>query len=602
MNLSKKRSTLPRLLGYTRPHRHRVVAGIIASIANKVFDLAPPVLIGVAVDVVVSQKNSFLGMLGIADVTTQLWTLAVLTLLIWALESLLDYVADLIWRNLAQTVQHELRLDAFGHLETLELSYFEDRSSGELMSILNDDINQLERFLDSGAHDIIVLFTTIIVVGSLFVFFVPELAWMTILPMPIIAVGSIWFQKLLAPRYAAVREQAGVMNAQLSNSIGGISTVKSFTAESFEKERLGETSREYSQRNRAAIMLSSAFVPLIRMVIVVGFAAILIYAGQMVVAGDLNVGIYSILVFMTQRLLWPLTILGSTLDLFQRAMASTERVLNILSTKPQIVDGTGNLPSANVSGKIELRRLSFAYDSRTPVLRDLSFVIEPGTTVGIVGSTGSGKTTIVKLLLRFYEISQGQILLDGVPINSVTLASLREAIALVSQDVFLIDGTIADNITYGSFGASEDRMIAAAKTAEIHDFISELPEGYSTVVGERGQKLSGGQRQRIAIARAVLKDAPVLILDEATSSVDNETEAAIQRAMERISHERTLIIIAHRLSTVRNADDILVLENGQLVESGTHDSLLDRDGIYSSLWSVQTGTKPTAPDLSVSHL
>jgi ATP-binding cassette subfamily B protein len=307
------------------------------------------------------------------------------------------------------------------------------------------------------------------------------------------------------------------------------------------------------------------------------------------------VGVYSVLVFLTQRLLWPLTRLGTTLDLYQRAMASTTRVLNLLRTQERIEDGQESLPVEQVRGEVVFDDVLFSYVSDHLVtLRDLSFRVRAGETAAIVGATGAGKSTVVKLLLRFYDVDSGRICLDGHDIRTLRMRDLRQAIGLVSQDVFLFHGTVRDNIAYGSFGASRDEVIAAARVAEAHDFIMALPDGYHTIVGERGQKLSGGQRQRISIARAVLKDPPVLILDEATSSVDNETEAAIQRSLERIVKDRTTIVIAHRLSTVRNADRIFVLDNGILREQGRHDDLVRGEGIYATLWRVQTGERIAA--------
>jgi ATP-binding cassette subfamily B protein len=559
---------------------------------NKIFDLAPPILIGMAIDVVVSQEDSFLAQLGVTNVVTQLWILAILTLLVWGLESAFQYAYQVLWRNLAQTLQHELRVEAYSHVQGLEMAYFEDRSTGGLMSILNNDINQLERFLDIGANDIIQVVTTVLVVGAMFFILAPEVAWMAFLPMPFILWGSIRFQKRIAPLYAAVRERVSILNGQLSNNLGGIATIKSFTAEEHEKERISQLSDGYRESNREAISLSSAFVPIIRMIIVIGFIATLVFGGILVVRGELNVGAYSTLVFMTQRLLWPLTRLGQTIDLYQRAMASTSRVLDLLDTNSAIEDGVRRLPVEQVQGTVVFEDVNFEYSGHDmPVIHKLSLRVPAGETVALVGATGSGKTTLVKLLLRFYDIQSGVIRLDGQDVRDLRLADLRRAIGFVSQDVFLFHGTVRENIAYGSFDASLDEIVEAARIAEAHEFIAELPHGYDTVVGERGQKLSGGQRQRLSIARAVLKDPPVLILDEATSSVDNETEAAIQRSMERIIIGRTTIMIAHRLSTVRNADRIYVLERGVIREHGRHEELVTGDGIYAGLWRVQTGEK-----------
>ena len=595
----KQQNPLARLWQYTDKYHQTIGVASLYSVLNKSFDLAPPILIGMAVDVVVEQNDSILAKWGITSVTNQLLVLAILTAIIWAGESLFQYLYALKWRTLAQTIQHDVRLDAYDHTQRLDMSFFEERSSGGLMAVLNDDVNQLERFLDVGANEIIQLITTIVVIGGIFIIIAPTIAWMTILPMPIIVWGSIRFQKRLEPRYARMREQVGILNSQLSNNLGGMATIKSFTSEAHELERVRVESDEYRNRNQEAISLSAAFVPLIRMVIMAGFIAILVAGGLLVVNGSLDVGAYSVLIFMTQRLLWPLTRLGETLDLYQRAMASTTRIMELLDTESHINSGNEYLPTSNVKGEIRLEAVSFSYgpvaNGRSPIkyptiINDLSLHIQAGQTAAIAGATGAGKTTLMKLLLRFYDVSSGHLRLDGHDLRDLQISDLRQAIGFVSQDVFLFHGTVLENISYGSFDAPMDKIIDAAKLAEAHEFIMALPQGYETIVGERGQKLSGGQRQRISIARAILKDPPVLVLDEATSSVDNETEAAIQRSLERLAVGRTTIVIAHRLSTVRNADVIFVLEHGQLKENGRHEELAALDnGIYAGLWRVQTG-------------
>jgi ATP-binding cassette subfamily B protein len=587
--LSQPNHPLKRFLVYARPYQKTIGLATVYSVLNKIFDLAPPVLIGWAVDVVINPKVSFLSQWGIQGAFNQLLMLSFLSLIIWSLESVFEYAYKVLWRNLAQTLQHNLRLDAYGHLQNLELAYFEERSSGGLMSILNDDINQLERFLDMGSNEIIQVITTVIVIGAAFFILAPTVAWWAMFPMPFIVWGSVWFQKLLAPRYADVREKVGLLNGQLANNLGGITTIKSFTAEQYEIQRITEHSEAYRQSNRRAISLSSAYVPVIRSLILFGFIATLLLGGLQVTSGQLAVGTYSVLVFITQRLLWPLTRLGDTFDQYQRAMASINRVMNLLDTPIEIHTGDIALPVAFVRGEIELKNVYFSYQNRNQIIQDLSLKIPPGKTIAIVGATGSGKSTLVKLLLRLYEINAGVITIDGIELNQLKLEDLRQAIGLVSQDVFLFHGTVAENIAYGSFDASLTDIIEAAKIAEADEFIRDLPNRYETIVGERGQKLSGGQRQRIAIARAVLKNPPILILDEATSAVDNETEAAIQRSLEKITKNRTTIAIAHRLSTVRNADCIYVMEQGKLVESGTHENLLEAPGIYAGLWRVQSG-------------
>ncbi|MEB3826684.1 ABC transporter ATP-binding protein [Phormidium sp. CCY1219] len=582
---------LPRLLSYGKHYRGQIWLAIACSILNKLFDLAPPALIGAAVDVVVNQQDSLIAEFGIQDIFSQLVVLSFITFIVWGLESVFQYAYACLWRNLAQSLQHDLRLDAYAHLQELELAYFEERSTGGLMSILSDDINQLERFLDVGANELLQVSTTVVVIGTAFFILAPSVAWMAMLPMPFIIWGSIAFQRRLAPRYAQVRENVSLLNGQLANNLSGMTTIKSFTAEKYEVKRIARFSQAYRQSNRRAIAFSAAFVPLIRVIILIGFTGTLLYGGLAVVEGNLAVGTYSVLVFLTQRLLWPLTRLGQTLDLYQRGMASITRVMNLLDTPIALHRGEKPLTLESVRGELKLDNVSFSYSDRAPVLQDLSLEIPAGKTIAIVGATGSGKSTVVKLLLRLYEIQSGTITLDGIDIRELKLGDLRRAIALVSQDVFLFRGTVAENIMYGSFDASFESAIAAAKMAEAHEFIMALPQGYETIVGERGQKLSGGQRQRVAIARAILKNPPILILDEATSAVDNETEAAIQRSLDRITQNRTTIAIAHRLSTVRNADCIYAMQGGKLIESGTHEDLLDQNGIYASLWRVQMGMK-----------
>lgn len=588
-SFSKPTSPLQQLLIYSRAYRDDFWKAVVCSILNKLFDLAPPALIGMAVDVVIQQHNSWIAQIGIKDIAGQLLFLTLLSALIWGLESLFEYAYQRLWRNLAQNIQHDLRLDAYDHLQNLELDYFEERSTGGLLSILNDDINQLERFLDVGANDILQVLTTVIVIGGVFFLFTPDIAWMAMLPIPFILIGAVGFQSFLTPRYALVREKVSLLNSRLANNLSGIMMIKSFTTEAYELDRLKQESEAYRYSNQLAIALSSAFVPIIRIVILTGFTAILYFGGLEVVSGKLAVGSYSMLVFLTQRLLWPLTDLGKTLDLYQRAMASTRRVMKLLATLIAIPSGHLSLVSSQIRGDLELQGVTFAYQDYQPVLQNLSLTIPAGKTTAIVGSTGSGKSTLVKLLLRFYEIQAGTIYLDGTDIREIQLGDLRRSMGLVSQDVFLFHGTVRDNIAYGKADATVDEIVTAAETAEAHRFILNLPYGYDTIVGERGQKLSGGQRQRLAIARAVLKNPPILILDEATSAVDNETEAAIVRSLDRITQNRTTIAIAHRLSTIRHADWIYVLEKGQIVEQGLHEDLLCKQGVYAGLWQVQTG-------------
>lgn len=401
--------------------------------------------------------------------------------------------------------------------------------------------------------------------------------------------GAFWFQRRARPLYADVRERVGVLGGRLANNIAGIATIKSFTREEQELQRLRADSRAYVDANRKAIRISSAFIPVIRMAIMAGFVATLVYGGKLVLDGELNAGAYSVLVFLTQRLLWPLTRMAETIDLFERAMASTRRILNLIETPVQVHKGHRALDAETVRGEVVFEDVTFAYGDGPTVLEHIDLRVAPGETVALVGQTGSGKSTLMKLLLRFYDPVAGRILLDGQDIADIVVQDLRAAIGFVSQDVYLFHGTVRENIAFGRPDASEDDIRAAARAAEAESFILHLPRGYDTIVGERGQKLSGGQRQRLSIARAVLKDPPIVILDEATSAVDNETEAAIQRSMRRMAEGRTVFVIAHRLSTIVDADLVCVLDRGRIVERGTHRTLIEAEGIYRGLWRVQTG-------------
>jgi len=586
---------LKKLLHYAQQYRTDFRLAALYSVLNKFFDILPEVLIGVAVDIVVNGDKSFLarqvlGGLGITDTWHQLLVLGLVNTLIWGGESWFEYLLELKWRKLAQNLQHDLRLDTYDHVQKLDMAYFENQRTGNLMSILNEDINQMERFLNGGANQIIQVICSSIMVSAVFFALQPALAIISLLPVPLILFGAFWFQRRLAPRYAEVREAAGNVSARLNNNLLGLATIKAFATEHIEKNHIAEASNQYREANAKAIAISSAITPIIRMAILAGFTATLVYGGWLTLHGQLAIGAYSVLVYLTQRLLWPMTGLAEVTDMYQRSMSAIDRAMNLLDTKITINYEGQHVSPAQVQGKIEFSNVHFGYGTQT-TLHGIDLLIPAGKTVAFVGSTGSGKSTLIKLLLRFYHPQQGQILLDGTPIEDLHLQDLRRLIGYVAQDSFLTDGTIADNIAYGMDNVSEEAIAAAAEAAEATEFIQQLPLGFATRIGERGQKLSGGQRQRLALARAILKNPPILILDEATSAVDNETEAAIQRSLDIVSRHRTTIVIAHRLSTVRQADCIYLLDAGRIIEAGTHDELVSRNQGYASLWKLQTGER-----------
>lgn len=591
MRTASQIKRLKELYLYSREFRPRIVKAVTYSVLNKVFDLFPPVLIGLAVDTVVEKNNSFLGNLGGWTQFEQLLIIAALTVVIWGLESWFEYLYAVHWKTLAQLIQHKVRMDSYEHLLRLDHRFYEGQQSGNLIAIVNDDVNQLERFLDVGMNELIQVTVTVLVIGAIYFFKSPYLALLSFITMPLIIYGSVWFQKFLTPLYLAVRNQVGLLTSELNNNLQGMATIKSFARERESHDKISEYSMGYFAANEKAIHVSSLFTPLIRILVMIGFLMTLLVGGRLALEGQIEVGTYSVLVFLIQRLLWPLTRLGQTLDLFQRAMASVARIFNLLRSPVTIIDGPFSPKKNEIKGKVVFSDVTFSYAGTGTVLKDFNLTVHPGESLGLVGATGSGKSSLVKLLQRFYDPQSGEIYLDDRPLKEYSLHSLRSAISVVSQDVYLFHGTVLENLRFANPQVSMEEIYQACRRAHIHEFILTLPEGYDTLVGERGQKLSGGQKQRLSIARALIAQSPIVILDEATSAVDNVTESLLQEELEEALKGKTSIIIAHRLSTVVSCDRIIVMQNGQIVEEGAHSSLVRNDGIYEALWSVQAGLR-----------
>lgn len=560
------------------------------SVINKFFDIMPEILIGMAIDIVIKREESFLAALGIRELSWQLYVLGFATLVIWVLESLTEYAAECRWRFLAQKAQHELRSDAVEHLQGLRLSWFESQNSGSTLAILNEDVNQVERFLNTGLHQVIQIAVSTLFIGVIFFYISPLVAFMAFTPVPLILFGAFYFRRHLGQRYSLVRERAGIVGARLAEVINGVVTIRAKVAEAERQTAVVAASGDYAAANNQAIRLSSAVIPIVRMAVLSGFLVTLILGGLQTLDGEMNPAAYTVLVFLTQRLLWPFTRLGEVVDLFERSLASLKRVWHLMA-EPLEQPNKGQPLVEPVAGALSLSKVSFAYQPGRPVLRQVSLDIQPGEFVGIVGPTGSGKSSLIKLLLGFYEPDAGQIMVDRQDLSKLHKQSLRRHIGYVGQDVFLLDDTIRANLCLGLAGdqRTEAAMVAACQIAEIDEFIAGLPAGYDTRVGERGVKLSGGQRQRLAVARGLMGNPQILVLDEATSAVDNETEAAIQRSLEKAAKGRTMIVIAHRLSTVRHADRIYVLKDGGIVAAGRHEDLQCQPGLYRDLWRIQTG-------------
>ena len=583
---------MQRLFQYLDNYKGNLWSSITYSVLNKFFDIMPPFLTAWMIDSVSGNIPDWItSWTGLAEVWSIIIFLTVLTIIIFGLESFFEWLFKRGFMQLAQEVQHDLRMDAYAQMQSREMAYFEEQRTGNLMSMLNNDINQLERFLNDSFNEIVQMTTLVIFAGWSLCAVSLTLGIIGMLPLPFIVLGSLYYQRKISPHYREVRETVGVLSSRLENNISGIQVIKSFTAEDFEKSRVEKSSQDYRRANFKAIRWNALYTPLIRIFITIGFAATLMIGAYWVI-NDLNgftVGSLAFFAMMIQRLLWPVTRLGFVFNEYERAKASSRRIFGLLDTPNQISNPSSPVAIKKLEGRIQLQNLSFYYKTGQPILQNINLEIKAGQMIGIAGPTGAGKTTLIKLLLRLYDVKEGAILIDGIDIRQMNKSHLRQQIAMVSQEVYLFHGTIEENIAYGIGDCPKEKVIEAAKKTELHDFIAALPDGYHSLIGERGIKLSGGQRQRLSIARAILKDAPILILDEATSSVDTETERAIQQNLGQLTAGKTAIVIAHRLSTIRHADQIVVLKNGNIAEQGTHEKLIAKSGIYQDLWQVQIG-------------
>ena len=633
---------------------HSFIAGCF-SVLYKLFDIAPEILIGLAVDTVVKKENSFIAkLLGSDDYMHLIIALGIVTFVVWALESIFEYFQKISWRQLAQVVQHTLRVNAFLHTLNNSVLWFEKESTGNYVTTLNEDINQLERFLDGGISTIIQLISSTIMVLIVFFYISPLLAMLSILPMPFIMWWCFYFQKRFLALYQSIRSSSQYIASKLSGVFSGILVIKSFNKEAYEISSFAKLSNDYVQKNKSAILTSSAFTPIIRIFILMGFLFTLVLGGHMCLTGKLGVGAYSALVYLTQRLLWPFTALGEIIDGYQRAKASTRRIMSFIGDNKLVTDvatkdfsnfiyadslaanhikknnntntninlATHNKTESNNDNdndndnkrltnieSINLKNISFSFNKELDeinadngndkdninhnyqqnVLSNLSFCVKKDQVIGICGSTGCGKSTLVKLILGFYKPTKGSIYYNNISHSLLKERNIRDHIAFVGQDTFLFDGTIRQNVCYAKKDISDEQLKFVLQSVKLSDWISTLKDGLDTHIAERGVKLSGGQRQRIALARALIKDASVLVLDEATSAIDNDSEKDIIHLIYKLAKNKITIVIAHRLSTVVYADKIYLLDKGKIRESGSHAELIKIDhGAYKRLWDIQT--------------
>jgi ATP-binding cassette subfamily B protein len=600
-----------RLLAYARPHWPRLTVGVVAAFCTRFARLVPPLVVAAAIDRVVLGSGSpgllsTAGLLpadpivGTAARVAFLERLVAIAALAYLIRSVTRFASRYLLQSTAQKIQRDLRNDTYDHLQHLSMDFFVDHQTGGMMSILNGDINRLEKFLNTEFRQLIRVVATVGGIAIVLWTYSPKLAAVALAPVPIIGVASGRFLTWIEPRYKSIRETVARLNTRLENNLGGAPVIKAFNRHGFERDRVAAQSQAYHDEKVGALRVRRAFFAALRLLTGVVFVLVLYVGGVDNIRGAegaLTAGSFALFFLYLRRLYSPMRRVGKSANKYQLAKSSAERVFGLLGREPTVTSPPDpHVPDA-VDGRVNFDSVTFGYGDRDPVLHDIDLDVPAGATVGLAGPTGAGKSTLLKLLPRFHDVDEGAVRVDGVDVREYDLAALREGVAVVEQTPYLFSGTVAENVAYGDEEALEaeradddagrDRVVAAAKAAEAHEFIADLPEGYDTLVGERGVKLSGGQRQRVAIARALLNDPAIIVFDEATSDVDTETEELIQESLDRLIEDRTAFVIAHRLSTIRDADRILVLEDGEIVESGTHADLLVDEGEYADLWAAQ---------------
>jgi len=568
---------LRRVLKYFAPYRGLVALTLLCAILSTLTALAPPYLVRTVVD----------DALGSGDLSQ----LLVYVALIGAAFFVRDLFNSLRIRynnRLEQQVILDMRDEVFQKMERLSLGFYANRSTGELMSRVVDDVNHVERVLLDGTEQAIVALLTLAGVAGFLFYINPLLAVVALIPIPFLFWGALWYTRRMRRLYKSVREKAGAMSAALHDALSGLMQIKIFNREEDEAARFRARADEYRKEQLRVMFTWAAFSPGMNFLGSLGTLFVLGAGGALVMRGTATVGDVIAFIMYLNLFYEPVGRLHALNNLWQDALAASERVFEIMNTDPEIREAkTPKRLPRPVQGRVAFEGVDFAYGPGRMVLHGIDLVVEPGETIALVGPTGAGKTTLVSLVPRFYDVTNGRVTIDGIDVRELSIRDLRSQIAVVSQEPFLFNGTVRENILFGRPDATEEELIEAARLADAHEFIERLPHGYDSVVGERGVKLSVGQKQRISIARAILKNARILILDEATSSVDTVTEMRIQEALDRLMKDKTTFVIAHRLSTIKNADRIACIEGGRIVEIGTHEELLRAGGLYRSLCEHQ---------------
>jgi len=564
--------TFVRLLGFLRPYRRGVLASMALAAVAMAMTVAIPWLTGRAIDQVRQGDKADLKLLGVAVVVAGTLRLG------------LTVARRLVAGRVSLGVEVDLRQGMYDHLQSLELGFFDRQQTGQLMSRATVDLQAVRFFLGYGLVFILQSALTIVFAAAAMLYIEPPLAAIALIPVPFVVLVAARFGRQSRPALQEVQQRIGELTAEAEENISGVRVVKAFAREERQAERFRRATRRVFEQSMIATRLRAFYTPFIAFLPQLGLAAILLVGGRRVIDGSMTLGQFTAFYTLLLMLLGPMRTLGMSLGLAQRATASGARVFELLDRQPRIASPRGAPPLPEGRGRVELADVTLRYEGASePALRGVSLTVEAGTTIALVGATGSGKTTLVQLIARLYDPTSGHVLVDGVDVRDVDVGSLRRAIAVVSDDPFLFSATVHENIAYAREHATREEVVEAARRAQAHGFVERLPDGYDTRVGERGLTLSGGQRQRIAIARALLADPRILVLDDATSSVDASTEQEIKVAMREVMAGRTTFVIAHRLSTIALADEIAVLEGGELAARGTHEELLEVSELYREI-------------------
>ena len=566
-----------RVAVYLRPYKLPAVATVACAVISLLASFAFPKLTAYAIDDVIRPGR------------IELLTPVMLGLIgAFLLRDLFSGLRILVNNHFEQNVILDMRRDVYARLQRLPVGYFDQRASGDLMTRVIEDVNSVERVLIDGTEQGVVAVVGVLGVGAILIYINPLLALVAMSPIPILAAGALWYTLTAHRRYRRQREASSAMNALLMDNLQGVRQIKAFGRENHEDQRFSQRAEALRRGTLGIMRVWAIYSPVMSFAGAIGYALVLWIGGRQVIQHQMEPGALVGYLLYLGMFYTPIGQLHGLNQLLQSGRAAGERVLDILDATKERADARPRPPLRSpVRGNVIYEQVSFSYDEGKTALHNISLHAQPGEMIALVGPTGAGKSTVVNLLPAFYELTSGRILVDGQDISGAALESLREHISVVSQEPFLFNGTIRENILYGKLNATEAELIAAAQAANCHEFISNLPQGFATHVGERGVKLSVGEKQRVSIARALLKNAPILILDEATASVDTATERLIQEALEHLMAGRTSFVIAHRLSTIRKADQILVLRHGEIIERGTHEELTERDGLYAKLSRIQ---------------